>query len=203
MKITYSEHSYYEELISSSPFLLDLGACLGNFSKHFMEKYPTCKAVLVEPCVTNFGKIEADSFFNGATKIWKAASDVDDQVLVFHEDRNSEQNGSYLFNYFGGHPYVVTTVSLETLLKDVEKVGLVKMDIEGAEWDILENLDESLAKKITQLSVEFHDFIDPSLKKRTERCVQRMLDFGFKLEYNSTNYMHGSQYYDSLFYKWQ
>jgi hypothetical protein len=75
------------------------------------------------------------------------------------------------------------------------------MDIEGAEWEILLNTPDKELLKINQLSVEFHDFLSIDKRSLTIQCVERMKKLGYKLEFQSTDYMQGSDYYDCLFYK--
>jgi len=50
----------------------------------------------------------------------------------------------------------VPTLSFETLLNDVISVGLLKLDIEGAEWDFMYGKDLS---KIKWITMELHNFL--------------------------------------------
>jgi FkbM family methyltransferase len=198
-KITHSEHSYFTDLISENPILLDLGSCLGTFTKHFIGNYPNAKVILVEPSKSNFGRIDIND--ERVTKIFGALSNKK-ETLTFKEDPNSEQNGSLLFDYFkDAIEYQVDTYTLDELCKDFETIDLVKMDIEGAEWNSLMETSEETLSKIKQITVEFHDFLNPSLRENSEKCVNRLINLGFEIDYNPTTYMHGSKYYDSLFYK--
>jgi FkbM family methyltransferase len=64
---------------------------------------------------------------------------------------NADQHG------FRGDEYEeVETISLETILDMVGDIGLLKIDIEGAEVDVLCNKDLS---KINYITGEFHNFI--------------------------------------------
>ena len=63
----------------------------------------------------------------------------------------------------------------------VDHVDLVKMDIEGAEIGILECLSQSDFEVIDQLSVEFHDFIDPGLHSKSQECVKKLENLGYTL----------------------
>jgi len=199
MKTTFSEHTYYDNLLSENPVLIDLGSCKGAFAKHFYEKFPSSTIILLEPSKSNFSEIHLSG--ERITKHHAAISSETGKSITFYEDLNSEQNGSILFNYFKGVPYEVPTFSLEELARPFEKIDLVKMDVEGAEWDCLLNTEENTLQKIRQLTVEFHDFIDPSLAIKSQQVVERLISLGFKVEYHPTTYLHGSKYYDSLFYK--
>jgi FkbM family methyltransferase len=198
-KITFSEHSYFSELISEEPILIDIGACLGTFTKHFIGNYPKAQVILIEPSKSNFKRIDIED--NRVRKLFGALSNKKES-LIFKEDPNSEQNGSLLFDYFNNAiEYQVETHTLDELCKDFKSIDLIKMDIEGAEWDSLMETSEETFHKIKQITVEFHDFLDPSLRKKSERCVERLISLGFSIDYNPTTYMYGSKYYDSLFYK--
>lgn len=54
---------------------------------------------------------------------------------------------------------------------------------------------------IDQISVEFHDFVDPALRPRVRTAVARLKRAGYGCYCWSTNYMHGSPYADCLFYR--
>lgn len=197
-KVVFSEHSYYPDLISEKPVLFDLGACYGAFSKHFLEFFPAAKITLVEANPTNFKKIDIQ---DEHCIILNKALSLKSENIVFYEDENSSQNGSVLFNYFDGIKHEIETTNLEKLFKEYDHIDLVKMDIEGAEWELLLNTSAETLQKMNQLTVEFHDFIEKDKRSLTRQCVKRLKSLGFKLEYESTDYMNGSKYYDCLFYK--
>lgn len=197
-KVTYSEHTYYPHLIGEEPVLFDIGACLGAFTQHFLIQYPRAKVTLLEPNPTNFKKIQIDA---GPCIMLNKALSITEGSITFYEDVNSTQTGSILFNYFNGIKHEVETVTLDKLLAPYKKVDMVKMDIEGAEWEVLLNSADETLLKICQLSVEFHDFLDKSNSPKTLACIKRLKRLGFKMEYKPTDYKLGCKYYDCLFYK--
>lgn len=58
-------------------------------------------------------------------------------------------------------------------------VDLIKMDIEGAELDVLESISERLLKQTKQITVEFHDFLNVADLPRIKRVVDRLKSLGF------------------------
>ncbi len=58
-------------------------------------------------------------------------------------------------------------------------ISLVKMDIEGAEIEVLDNLSEQFLIDIAQLSVEFHDFCGMIPQSDVARVVAKMDRLGF------------------------
>ena len=58
----------------------------------------------------------------------------------------------------------------------------IKMDAEGAEIEILEALDESLAAKIKQWAFEYHFFLESSTCERYWAIQRKLESFGFKVK---------------------
>ena len=74
---------------------------------------------------------------------------------------------------------------------------MIKLDIEGAEYSVLMSIDSDIAK---QISIEFHDFIDPDLKDKTDEYVQKIIDLGYNLHFSSKwTGRFGTDYMDCLF----
>ena len=59
-------------------------------------------------------------------------------------------------------------------------IDIVKMDIEGAEIEVIESLDDEIIQKVGQWTIEFHDFNGLVKKEDVDRCVERVLDLGFR-----------------------
>lgn len=194
------EHSFYDDHLDSEIVIIDLGACRGEFIEEMNTLYNVRKAILVEANPTNFKllpKRENYTLYNNVI------SSVDGKIVRFLEDVNSPYNGSSIFNYFNGTVHDIVSISLNTIVREnkLDKIDILKIDIEGSEYEILEEIDDELLSLVNQITVEFHDFIDPSLKTKTEYILQRMKSKGFNNLSKPIEYMHGSQHYDVLFYK--
>ena len=57
MKVRFFEHTYFSNL-EENPVLIDLGACTGEFTSHFLSAYPTGTAYMIEPLKRNFNAIQ-------------------------------------------------------------------------------------------------------------------------------------------------
>lgn len=198
-KTTYSEHTYYTPK-SAAPVLLDLGACEGDFTRHFIATYPDATVVMVEANRSLYPKL-ARVLSPRVSSIWAAVSGRKGS-LTFTEDLSSIHCGSWVFDTAEHRSsYDVPSITLDDLVQSVGQVDLVKMDVEGAEWEIIETVSPAALDRIAQMTIEFHDFLDPSLTPRTERCIRLLKDNGFNADYEGTTYMHGSKYYNTTFYK--
>jgi uncharacterized LabA/DUF88 family protein len=77
------------------------------------------------------------------------------------------------------HTVVVKSETLNSMIERVGEVDLLKIDIEGAEYDLLEKTSiESLAKA-NNIILEFHDNNDGRVNKLTEKLISA--DFAVKL----------------------
>src|SRR5205807_10175494 len=74
-----------------------------------------------------------------------------------------------------GRSLRVTAVRLKTRLQD--EIDLLKMDIEGAEYEVLDDCREEL-KNVKNLFVEYHSRAD--LPQRLSSLLQILSDAGFR-----------------------
>lgn len=77
------------------------------------------------------------------------------------------------------------SVPMETLADIMKRLGhtqldVLKMDIEGAEYDVLDNL-LAAPLPVKQLLIEFHDRFFPDGQARTRRAVAQLRQQGFEI----------------------
>jgi len=83
--------------------------------------------------------------------------------------------------------YEVPVVTLDDLVRKVGgHIDVLKIDVEGAEFDVLERASSKALAEIDQILVEFHDGTIPEFSRRDRRrAVRPLLASGFKaVEYN-------------------
>jgi FkbM family methyltransferase len=202
------EHSFWDRF-GDTPVLVDLGANVGKFATEFMAAYPSARLLLVEgdPYLTDiiqrtFASCPQVRLFKGLVGPTSAPSTrfflckVPEGNSVFARFSDSWAPGE-------SREIQVEMISLPSLLERAgcTQVDLLKVDIEGAEWDVLGSLTEREAQIIRQISVEFHDFIDPQLRPRTERCIARLKELGYHVLCRATTRVQSSPYFDCLFYR--
>ena len=198
MKVRFFEHTYFTDYFSPDPVLVDLGACTGEFTNHFLSMFPSATGFMIEPLPRNFDVITVDE---RRQKIHGAVVGKETDYVTFFEDNNSTQGGSATVNYFNGTEHKVKGYTLKQIFSNFNHIDLCKVDIEGGEWDAIMEADNETLLKVSQYTIEFHDFLDPSLIKKTEECIKKLSNLGYKYESLGTNWKHGSPYYDVIFYK--
>lgn len=204
-KLVIKEHTILaNDLEDHALRVIDLGACLGEFTLALSKMFPVEQAVLVEANPTNFKQIEPQpnlQIFHRVVTGLPCTGPV-----TFLEDTRSPYNGSVRFDYFKESMQVhqVAPITLSELLgyfPTDREIDLLKVDIEGAEYELLANTPEEDLKRFRQITVEFHDFLDPRLRLRNAAIVRKLRRLGFSVIHSGTDYKHGSKYYDTLFYK--
>jgi FkbM family methyltransferase len=131
----------YEYDLSPDDVVIDIGAHEGEFSQKIYDKFK-CKVIAIEPT----GYI--DKFKDGEV-IQKAASDYD-----------GEQSFGGLSLYTSiyepaAHRYPCFDIC--SLLEKYPDIGLVKINIEGAEFRLLKHiLAKGMHARIRNLQVQFH-----------------------------------------------
>ena len=166
---TIHDHTYDESIIDYNGWVLDLGCNDFIVSKHFLDK--GLKVIALDPIKDinipqNLLQNQNFYFINKACVGLHNAP-----KMMFFEYIAPGANSLYnspekLHNLPSGHAnnpfkdkYLVETITIKEILQQfqINQFEIIKMDVEGAEYDILENLPEKCAK---QISVEFHDFLD-------------------------------------------
>jgi hypothetical protein len=60
-----------------------------------------------------------------------------------------------------------------------QSIDILKIDIEGAELELIESLDAEDLNKIKQITVEYHDWLNPALHERTVNSIRKLVNYGF------------------------
>ncbi|MFN4915155.1 MAG: FkbM family methyltransferase [Sphingomonadales bacterium] len=162
--------------LNENSMVLDVGSYEGDFAAYMSERYH-CFVHAFEP-VPDFYKIIEEKFKNN------------DKVFT-HCMGLSRVTGNESISLMdlGSSVFVKSKNSVEIQLKSIiefleehhiEKVDLIKLNIEGGEYDLLESLIEQ--KKITcfeNIQVQFHDFVIPDAKERMNRIQQALSETHF------------------------
>ena len=107
-------------------------------------------------------------------------------TATFFESRTNE-SGSILPDHVNAMRdkltrYEVTTVTPAALLKHLglDSADILKLDIEGAEYELLRNIRDQDLAPFRQIFVEFHHHaVQRYSLLDTRRLVQRICDFGY------------------------
>lgn len=166
---TFHNHTYEPNIIDSNGWALDLGCNDFIMTKHLLSK--GLKVIAIDPIKTI--NIPQDILNNpNFTYLQKACVGIKkEQTVRYYEyshwgansivntpDKlHSPENHGHGNNPFK-ESYDVDAITIQELMNEykIEQFEFIKIDIEGAEYDILENLPKKCTK---QMSIEFHAFL--------------------------------------------
>ena len=169
-------HHFLPELFSGSPFIVDLGAHQGEFSA-LMRKYFGASGISLEAHPELAASIPPVEGF----KVVNAAASGKDGALQFSIDRANAEGGSVAARVGIGETVEVEAMSFTRLVGDTgrEEIDLVKMDIESAELDLIQQTTVGILSKARQWTIEFHDFARPGETDKVLACLERLRSAGF------------------------
>ena len=169
-------HHIWPAPLTKDSVVVDAGAHRGEFSAEIIRRFG-CQCHLVEANP----KLVETLIVAGAKSITPAALDAHDGRGMLHVSGNPEATG--LFDAGSATTSVeVETISLATLMQrlGIAKVDILKLDIEGAEFDLIASTPDQILQRINQITVEFHDF-KPAFRGRGlfENARVRLQAIGF------------------------
>lgn len=157
---------------ADSPVIIDAGANIGMSVLYFKKIYPNAKIIAFEPDPTVSQTLEENiiNFNLENVNVVKKALWNEIKTLSFYEEG---ADGGRLDSKEG--TTFVQTVLLSNYLN--EKIDLLKIDIEGAEIEVLEECKNKL-HNIERIFVEFHSMIDRP--QRLEQLLSILANAGFR-----------------------
>lgn len=168
---------YYYEPTRTDPFVLDCGSNIGMSMLYFKHLSPNARVVCFEP----------DPVLLPYLKKNIAQNNLKDVKLV--EAAVSSSNGELSFfadGLIGGglSEAAPLTASVETKVKTIrlydyltEECDFMKMNIEGAEWDALEDAADRLPL-IREMAIEYHHL--PGLPRTLHSILTLLHEKGFE-----------------------
>lgn len=163
--------------------IVDAGGYIGDVSLYFLNRYPRASLITLEPDAANF-ELAARNLapYGGRARLLRAGLWSRPATLricgEFTAARLTEGTGR-------GEEVPCTT--LDTLLagSEHEVLDLLKLDIEGAEEEVLLNRSEDWLRRTRALVVEFHS------AGAATRCTRHLLARGYTgFRYRSLCYFH-------------
>jgi len=148
-----------------------------SFDKEII-RLKNCKVVGVDPTEKSAKYIRENPQENFHF-IQKALSHTNEKIKIYKNHNPEWVSESILrsHNMVSDDFYEAQSTTLSELLKEYPDVSLIKMDIEGSEYELIDNLAEL---KVPQVCVEFHHFCSEKTWEDTKRCILKMGEIGYK-----------------------
>ncbi|MBP7768678.1 FkbM family methyltransferase [Candidatus Woesebacteria bacterium] len=158
----FSHHNYYFESETLSPRIIDVGAHIGMATLYFKKQYPDARITALEPHPLSFQLLQKNIEENRVygVELLNVALSSTKATRLLHSDTVDNWYSTSSFtagawnNLQKTEPIRVPTVTLSELI--TEPIDLLKIDIEGAEYDVLYHTPDEILRKIKHASIELH-----------------------------------------------
>jgi len=163
--------------------IVDIGGHIGCFALLVSALRHSLLIYSFEPHSDNFKVLEQNLKGNGAKNGVAVPQAVSDKVgeadlLLSHQDLNHSLT---LAIEPTGKTQTVLTTTLEHIFKQhkINRCGLLKLDCEGSEYDILYSTPKAVFDKIGAIVVEYHEWEEKGLADALKIHLEKM---GFKVK---------------------
>jgi FkbM family methyltransferase len=167
-------------LQSQPRVILDVGAHNGSSTRRLLQKYPAARIVAIEPNKANFDLLQRNTAdFTQVTCI-QAAVWMDNQGVRFvnpEEDPWAYSVTAFKHNT-GDEQNLIRSITMDQVFAEtgiaIEDVGLIVMDIEGAEDAIFTNPTPWLSRMRTgaTIAIELHEHLIQGCTRAFETAMK-------------------------------
>ena len=152
-----------EHDISPGATVVDIGANAGYFSLFAAAKFPHSRIFSYEPVPVNYAQLQRHRDLNSSVHIKcypQAVAGKNGEISLSFDTSDSFTTSATMFapTNAGEKSLRVSCVSLPAVMDEnrIKKCDLLKMDCEGAEYDILYNCPVDYLQRIDQIAMEVH-----------------------------------------------
>ena len=156
----FIEEVYNTKIPTAAPLIMDCGSNIGVSILYFKSKFPDCRIEAFEPHEETFKLLEQTIRTNrlrNVTAHCVAIGDTEETtMLYYHEEKKGSLNMSIASREGLPNSSAVRCRKLSSYILDT--VDLIKLDIEGAELQVIQDLIQSnKVSSVAQLVLELHD----------------------------------------------
>jgi len=200
-------HMIDVDLLQKDSVIIDGGVCIGDFIHELGGLIDISQFTIIgfEPSKTNIESL-AETFKDSHVQIEAKAivgKNFPDKTLFYEYKNAGLEEWGNIIDYHGVAAkargaeevtYLVDTVTIEKIFSiyNIPHIDYLKLDVEGAEFDIFRTMTQEIANKVYQISMEVHDEEAIPFRSRAA-SVDLLNDNLVKLGYK-THYEHGELY---------
>lgn len=157
---------YYFPLDEEPKVILDIGGHIGDSAIYYALKYPKARIYTVEPVRANFDILQKNVAPYPKIRAFNFGLGHENGSFPIFEDENPENTGGYSIvadSRAGGRLDMEAKIRRvgEFLAENsLDSVDLIKIDTEGAEYDILTAFPDEALKRVKWIIGELHDHKD-------------------------------------------
>jgi FkbM family methyltransferase len=164
----YTEGGFYRP--REGDLVLDVGAHVGMFTIWIQRRSPGCAVIALEPSAENFSFLKRNIAAHGNANVTIHRVALGGRPGVGQMVARGGRSLDHTLTSLGGSTSSssesedrVPIIDLHGLLEmsKRDRVSLLKMDIEGAEYDVFINANASMLRRFERIAIEFHEILRP------------------------------------------
>ena len=179
IRFLFEEIFYRNEYLfnskSKKPIIFDCGANIGFATIFFKWLYPESEVYAFEPDKKTFEVLKKNISQNSLKNVHLFNSAVTDKNGKIDFFIDSKSPGSLVMSTkqerMPKDKVTVDCLALSSLIKNksISKIDYIKMDIEGSEWEVIQDLNKNnQLKNVAKFSIEYHHKITGQKSKLSE-----------------------------------
>lgn len=168
--------------LNSSSVVVDVGGYEGQWTSDIFSKY-CCNIIIFEPVKEFYTKIKDRFIRNNKITVYNLGLSNKDQEI---EISLLDDSSSLLKDNPQNEKVKLVNTTNFFKKNSIIYIDLIKINIEGSEYNLLENLTESeFILQIKNIQVQFHDFV-PEAKERMlkiQECLKKTHHLTYQYEF--------------------
>jgi FkbM family methyltransferase len=164
--------AYNLTFINRTPnVIIDCGANIGLTSIFFSNLYPESKIICVEPETSNFNLLQKNIEQYPNIKAIKAG--VWNKKTFLKIDNPEEGNWGFIVSETTNNEDGIRAVSIDEImeLENISQIDILKMDIEGSEYEVFDINYQKWIDKFDNLIIEYHERFKPGVIQKVEERI--------------------------------
>lgn len=198
---------YFFHTLKQRPFIVDCGSNIGMSVLYFKMLYPQSEILAFEPDYEAFAYLQKNIEQNGIESVYlhqKALSNMRGTIDFYYDpDKPGSLSMSTMKERMPKNKQSVEAVPLSLFID--REVDFLKMDIEGSEKDVIEELSkEGRLTYIKQMVIEYHHHIDTGEDVFSHVLGQlENAGFGYQIRSDLKPRFEPRQFQDIIIYAYQ
>ena len=147
--------------IKKEDIVIDIGAHVGYFTMYAAKKAYQGIIYSIEPYKESFEIFKKNLNLNELTNVkpFHAAISKKTEQITLYIDKDNQIGNSMFKTDTSVRSEKVSSFSLEDFIinNKIKKINFLKIDCEGAEFEIILNLKKEIMKNVNKMSIEVHE----------------------------------------------
>ncbi len=176
-----NEYDIEDFEINVNDTVIDIGAHIGLFSLLVSQRCKTGKILSFEPVRENFDLLVSNLKLNHIENVLPFNMAVSKNLDKLNLFLNDDQSAHSIFPK-SSESISVESTSLQKIFEEnkISSCKLLKLDCEGAEYEIIDSLPSEYLNKIQNIVMEYH--LADTKPELVKNLIQKIKNAGFKIK---------------------